>query len=74
MKITNAEIYSENTLTGQIIKFKSVKDACKKMFQLTNREKTEVLLCIGNWNLDYIKKNETLEEYYQRMLKMIKKI
>ena len=74
MKLKNADIYTENTLTGQIIKFKSLKDACYKMFLLSNTEKSEVLLCIGNWNLDYIGKNETSEKYYKRMLKMTKNI
>ena len=74
MKLKNADIYTENTLTGQIIKFKSLKDACYKMFLLSNTEKSEVLLCISNWNLDYIGKNETVEEYYQRMLDMVAKI
>ena len=74
MKLKNANIYTENTLTGQIIKFKSLKDACNKMYLLSNTEKSEVLLCIGNWNLDYIGKNETVEEYYQRMLDMVAKI
>ena len=74
MKLTGADIYTENTLTGIITDFPSLKQACLYISKLSYQEQEITLLCIGNWNLDYIKRNESLDDYYQRMLQMITKI
>ena len=74
MKLTNADIYTENTITGQITNFKSLKQACNYISNLSYSDKKITLICIGNWNLDYTKQTETEKEYYNRLLKMVKKI
>ena len=74
MKLIGADIYTENTLTDKIIDFSSLKQACIAISKLPCNEQEITLLCIGNWNLDYIKRNETVDEYYQRMLDMIAQI
>ena len=74
MKLTGADIYIENTLTDKIIDFPSLKQACIAISKLPYNEQEITLLCIGNRNLDYIKRNETVDEYYQRMLNMVKNI
>ena len=70
MKLTGADIYTENTITDEIKDFPSLKQACLYISKLSYNEQEITLLCIGNWNLDYIKRNESFEEYYQHMLKM----
>lgn len=74
MLLTGADIYTENTLTDKIIDYPSLKQACIAISKLPRKEQEITLLCVGNWNLDYIKRNETVEEYYQRMLNMVKNI
>ena len=74
MKLTGADIYTENTLTDEIKDFPSLKQACIAISKLPHAEQEVTLLCVGNWNLDYIKREETLENYYNRMRKMIQKI
>lgn len=74
MKLTNADIYTENTFSGKIVDFPSLKQACIAISKLPYQKQEITLLCVGNWNLDYIKRNETVGEYYQRMLKMVKEI
>lgn len=74
MKLTGADIYTENTFTDKIIDFPSLKQACIAISKLPHTEQEVTLLCVGNWNLDYIKRNETVDEYYQRMLNMVKNI
>lgn len=74
MKLKGADIYTENTLNGKIVDFPSLKQACIAISKLPRTEQEVTLLCVGNWNLDYIKRNETVEEYYQRMLDMVARI
>lgn len=74
MKLKGADIYTENTLNGKIVDFPSLKQACIAISKLPRTEQEVTLLCVGNWNLDYIKREETLENYYNRMRKMIQKI
>ena len=74
MKLTGADIYTHHIFTDKITNFKSLKQACKHIFNLPKEEQEITLLCIGNWNLDYIKHGETLEDYYNRMKEMIQKI
>lgn len=74
MKLTGADIYTENTLTDEIKDFPSLKQACLYISKLSYSEQEITLLCIGNRNLDYIKRNETVEEYYQRMRDMVAQI
>ena len=74
MKLTGADIYTENTLTDEIKDFPSLKQACLYISKLSYGEQEITLLCIGNRNLDYIKRNETVEEYYQRMRDMVAQI
>ena len=74
MKLTEADIYTENTLTDEIKDFPSLKQACLYISKLSYNEQEITLLCIGTMNLDYIKRNETVDEYYQRMLNMVKNI
>ena len=74
MLLTGADIYTENTITEEIVDFPSLKQACIAISKLPRKEQEITLLCVGNWNLDYIKRNETIEEYYQRMLNMVKNI
>ena len=74
MKLKGADIYTENTLNGKIVDFPSLKQACIAISKLPHTEQEVTLLCVGNWNLDYIKREETLENYYNRMRKMIQKI
>lgn len=74
MKLTGADIYTENTLTDEIKDFPSLKQACLYISKLSYNEQEITLLCIGTMNLDYIKRNETVDEYYQRMLNMVKNI
>ena len=74
MKLTGADIYTENTLTDEIKDFPSLKQACLYISKLPYSEQEITLLCVGNWNLDYIKRNETVEEYYQRMRDMVAQI
>ena len=74
MKLTGADIYTENTITDEIKDFPSLKQACLYISKLPYSEQEITLLCIGNRNLDYIKRNETVEEYYQRMRDMVAQI
>lgn len=74
MKLTGADIYTENTITDEIKDFPSLKQACLYISKLPYSEQEITLLCVGNWNLDYIKRNETVEEYYQRMRDMVAQI
>ena len=74
MKLTGADIYTENTITDGIKDFPSLKQACLYISKLSYSEQEITLLCIGNRNLDYIKRNETVEEYYQRMRDMVAQI
>lgn len=74
MRLTGADIYTENILNDKIYDFPSLKQACIAISKLPYREQEITLLCIGNRNLDYIKRNETVEEYYQRMRDMAAQI
>lgn len=74
MKLTGADIYTENTITDEIKDFPSLKQACLYISKLPYSEQEITLLCVGNWNLDYIKRNESFEEYYQRMRDMVAQI
>lgn len=74
MKLTNADIYTEHTLTDKITDYPSLRSACRAMSKLPNNDRDCVLLCIGNWNLDYIKPNGSFHVFYERMKVMAKAI
>ena len=74
MKLTGTNIYTQHIFTDKITTFKSLKQACQHIYNLSKEEQEVTLLCINNWNLDYIKHGETLEDYYNRMKDMAQKI
>ena len=74
MKLTETDIYTQHIFTNKITNFKSLRQACQHIYNLSKEEQEVTLLCIGNWNLDYIKCKETLEDYYNRMKSMAQKI
>lgn len=74
MKLTNADIYTEHTLTDEIRNYPSLRSACMAMSKIPNKDRDCILLCIGNWNLDYIKPDETFQSFYNRMMQLAKSI
>lgn len=74
MKLTNADIYTEHTLTDEIRDYPSLRSACMAMSKIPNKDRDCILLCIGNWNLDYIKHDETFQSFYNRMMQLAKSI
>lgn len=74
MKLKGAYIYTEDTLYGGTKSYPSLKQACLALSKVPNDKRDYMLLCIGSRNLDYMKVNETFEDYYQRMLDMVAKI
>ena len=74
MRLIGADIYCQHIYTDKITKFKSLKKACTHIFNLPKEEQEVTLLCVGNWNLDYITRGESLENYYNRMKEMAQKI
>ena len=74
MKLTNADIYTEHTLTDEIRDYPSLRSACMAMSKIPNIDRDCILLCIGNWNQDYIKPDETFQSFYNRMMQLAKSI
>lgn len=74
MNLKSADIYRENIFTDEVKNYPSLKTACLDMSKIPNKDRDIYLLCVGNWNLDYIQPEESYNNYYKRMKTMLKNI